>query len=122
MGRRKFALAMPIILLGMAAPRIAFAHAILVRATPADHSMVHSHSFEIVLEYNSRIEAARSMVMLTNSAGTKIPVKLEKSSAAQTLKAAAGNLANGVYLLHWQVLASDGHISRGDLEFTVDAK
>jgi methionine-rich copper-binding protein CopC len=30
-------------------------------------------------------------------------------------------LAPGAYTLHWQVLAVDGHITRGNVPFTVDA-
>jgi methionine-rich copper-binding protein CopC len=31
-----------------------------------------------------------------------------------------GELATGVYVLRWQVLAVDGHITRGDIPFSVD--
>lgn len=122
MNLRRFAPILPIFLLFLTGTRAAFAHAILVRSTPADHAIVHKHDVQIALEYNSRIDAARSLLKLSDAAGNNIPVKIQPAKAVQTLRAIAGNLANGIYHIHWQVLASDGHITRGDLAFTVDAK
>jgi methionine-rich copper-binding protein CopC len=100
----------------------AFAHAILVHSTPADQAMVHSRQVDVALEYDSRIEASRCTVSLTDSAGNAVPLQMEHSTKPAELKAVARNLANGKYRIHWQVLASDGHITRGDVAFTVAAQ
>ena len=39
-------------------------------------------------------------------------------SAADVL-AASATLTPGAYVMRWQVLAVDGHITRGDVPFTV---
>ena len=111
-----------VILLLLAGTPAAFAHAILVRSTPADQSVVHSHQVQMALEYNSRIEASRCTLTLTNLAGTPVPLQMEHSAKSWELKAAANHLVDGKYQIHWQVLASDGHITRGDVTFTVAAK
>lgn len=103
----------------LAASPLAFAHAILVRSTPADHSVVHTHSVDLVLQYNSRIDAARCTVTLTDASGKEVPIQKESSANPGELKAAAHDLANGNYRIHWQVLASDGHITRGEVNFSV---
>jgi copper resistance protein C len=112
----------PLALFLFAGSPAAFAHAVLVRSTPADQAIVHSHQVDVSLEYDSRIDASRCTVRLTDSAGKAVPLRMESSTKPAELKAVARNLANGKYQIHWQALASDGHITRGDVAFTVDAK
>lgn len=114
--------AAPLALFLFAGSPAAFAHAILVHSTPADQAVVHSHQVDVALEYDSRIEASRCTVRLTDSTGKAVPLQMEPSTKTAELKAVAHNLENGKYQIHWQVLASDGHITRGDVAFTVDAK
>ena len=99
-----------------------FAHAMLVHSSPADHSVVHSGHVDIVLDYDSRIETSRSTVKLTDAGGTPLPLQIEHSGKASELNAVAHGLPNGKYQIDWQVLASDGHITRGDVAFTVAAQ
>ncbi|MHB1957415.1 MAG: copper resistance CopC family protein [Acidobacteriaceae bacterium] len=112
----------PLALLLFAASPAAFAHAILVHSSPPDQAIVRSHQIDIVLDYNSRIEASRCTVRLTDTAGKAFPLQMERSARPSELKAVARNVANGKYRIHWQVLASDGHITRGDVAFTVAAQ
>lgn len=112
----------PLALFLFAGSSVAFAHAILVHSTPADQATVRSHQVDVALEYNSRIEASRCTVRLTDGAGNTVPLQMEHSTKPAELKAVARNLANGKYQIHWQVLASDGHITRGDVAFTVAAQ
>ncbi|MGC1784205.1 MAG: copper resistance CopC family protein [Acidobacteriaceae bacterium] len=100
----------------------AFAHATLVRSSPADQSIVHAHSLTLVLDYNSRIDASRCTLTVTGANGQRIPLRMQHTSNPAELKAFAGGLPNGRYTMHWQVLASDGHITRGDVAFTVAVK
>ncbi len=100
----------------------AFAHAALVHSIPADQAIVHSHQVDIALDYNSRIEVSRCTVTLTDAAGKAFPLQMERSAKPSELKAVAHNVASGTYQIHWQVLASDGHITRGDVAFTVAAQ
>ena len=113
--------AVPLALLLAGSPAL-FAHAVLVHSTTADQAVVHSHQVDIALGYDSRIEAGRCTVRLTDSAGNAFPLRMERSARPSELKAVAYNLANGKYQIHWQVLASDGHITRGNVAFTVAAR
>ena len=98
---------------------MALAHAILVRSTPADRSVVHSRIVNMTLDFNSRIDASRSTLTLTGPTGRNVPVQVQPSKGPSQLKGKADNLASGAYHIHWQVLASDGHITRGDITFIV---
>ncbi len=107
-----------VLVLFLVVPR-AIAHAILMHSTPSNEAVVHARNVDLTLDYNSRIDVARSSITLTGPSGKSLPIKVEPGTKLSQLKAAAANLANGNYHIHWQVLASDGHITRGEIAFTV---
>jgi methionine-rich copper-binding protein CopC len=111
--------AIPALLLLGSAPSL-LAHAILVRSTPADGTVVHANSVELTLDYDSRIDSRLSTLTLQDSGGKKLPLQRESSTKPNELKAKAGDLAAGKYHVYWQALASDGHITRGVVSFTVE--
>ena len=100
----------------------AFAHAMLVHSSPANNAIIHSHQVDIALDYDSRIEASRCTVKLTDATGKPVALQMQHSAKPSELNAVAHGLANGKYVIHWQALASDGHITRGDVSFTVAAQ
>ena len=99
------------------APDVACAHAILIRSQPADRGSVAAGPRELVLRYNSRIDHARSRLTLQGT-NAQMVLPLEADSAPDAL-AAKVELTPGDYVVHWQVLAVDGHMTRGDVRFTV---
>lgn len=100
-------------------PLPATAHAILVESQPATGSTVASGPTRIVLRYNSRIDQGRSRLELRGPAQAPIVLKLEPSRDDSL--AATVPLAPGEWTVRWQVLAVDGHITRGDVPLTVQA-
>ncbi len=103
------------------APRLASAHAILMVSQPAARAVVSAGPAHIVLRFNSRIDAARSRIELRGTPTTPAAsavLKLGPSAGPDTL-VADEILRPGEWVLRWQVLAVDGHITRGDLPFTV---
>lgn len=98
----------------------ASAHAILMSSEPALHGTIPAGQTRIVLRFNSRIDPARSQVLLRHPDRTETPLPIEPGTAADTLAASAA-LPPGSYTVRWQVLAVDGHITRGDVPFTVRA-
>ena len=97
------------------------AHAILVSSQPAEKAEVAGPDVDIRLEFNSRIDAARSLLQLAHDGGEPVVLPLEKSEEANKLGANATGLAPGAYRMRWQVLSVDGHVSRGDVNFKVRA-
>jgi methionine-rich copper-binding protein CopC len=73
----------------------------------------------IKLRFNVRIDALRSRLTLIHPDGSAQTLEITKQAPADTLLADANGLAAGAYRLRWQVLASDGHITRGEIPFTV---
>jgi len=102
-----------------AAPAVA--HAIIVDAVPANGAVLHGTSVDVRLRYNNRIDHARSRLLLLDPYGKERPVTIAPDSPTDQLIATIRDVAPGEYRLRWQVLALDGHITRGDILFTVVA-
>ena len=110
----RYLLAASILLL---APKLALAHAILMQSQPADQATIPPGERTIVLRYNSRIDHQLSRLILQGT-NAQMTLPLDPQSPADTLSAKT-DLSPGTYLVHWQVLATDGHMTRGDVHFTV---
>ena len=95
------------LLVGALLGGVAEAHALLLSFTvEGDSAQLH---------YNGRIDAARSRVSLLKEDGNPLQ-QLEVSAGADlaTVKASLKDVAPGSYILRWEVLSIDGHLSRGD--------
>jgi len=99
-------------------PRIAFAHAHLFSSTPAAGATVHGPDVAIELRFNSRVDGHHSVLTLVMADGHTAAVSLDNQSTASNLNAHAA-LKSGNYTLRWQALSTDGHITRGEIPFTV---
>jgi copper resistance protein C len=99
-------------------PRLAAAHAILEASEPAAGAHVPAGPVAIKLRYNSRIDRTRSGLTLTRPDHSKITLPIHPGGAPD-LMVSAVTLTPGAYVVRWQVLAVDGHITRGDVAFTV---
>ena len=97
-----------------------YAHAILLSATPAVSQGLKGPNIPVKLEFNSRIDAKRSRLTLVLPDGEQRTLEIGLQSSPNCLISAAKGLARGPYVLRWQVLASDGHISRGEVPFRID--
>ena len=118
--RRRVALPFAALLLAsaLAVPLPASAHAILVASTPADGSTLKGGHVPLRLRFNSRIDAVRSRIALRGPDGREHVLHLAVNKVGDQLSGSA-ELHPGAYLLRWQVLAVDGHITRGEVRFAV---
>ncbi|HEY4900641.1 MAG TPA: copper resistance CopC family protein [Terriglobales bacterium] len=96
-----------------------WAHAILMESTPKLNSSVQGPDIAIALRYNVRIDGGRSRIRLVSPDGKVSTLTLASQTTPDTLQTRATGLQPGAYKLQWQVLASDGHMSRGEIPFTV---
>ena len=99
----------------------ASAHAVLLESTPSLKSSVAGPDVPIKLRFNVRIDASRSRLTLVGPLGFGQALEISKASPADALVANAAGLLPGQYRLRWQVLASDGHITRGEIPFAVSS-
>jgi copper resistance protein C len=115
--RRRSALLLLFFLAGMA--QSGWAHAILMDSTPKSSSTVKGPNLDVDLRFNVRIDGGRSRVRLVAPDRTTSTLTLASQSKPNLLRTHAASLKPGAYKLQWQVLASDGHMSRGEITFTV---
>ena len=99
-------------------PRPALAHAHLVSSSPAANATVHGPDVTIDLKFNSRVETKGSTITLVLPGGLTQPLALDSHSNNVNLDTHA-HLKPGSYTLRWQALSTDGHITRGEIPFTV---
>ena len=99
--------------------RTVIAHAVLVSARPAADSAIAGPDIEVELRFNLRIDRARSRLQLARSDGQTIALTINASGEPDTLTSRATGLQRGAFRLRWQVLALDGHITRGEIPFQV---
>ena len=94
-------------------------HAVLKDSSPMANGIVEGPDVPIRLHYNVRVDAALSKLELLNPDQSTTSLAIGKQPAADTLTSEAKGLKPGTYKIRWQVLAPDGHITRGEVPFTV---
>jgi copper resistance protein C len=117
-GKRMFGWA-AVAMFVLIAAQLVEGHAVLKDSRPAANSKVAGPDVPIMLKYNVRIDAKLSKMELLNPDNSTSDLKIEGQTAPDTLNAKATGLKPGAYRIRWQVLAPDGHITRGEVPFTV---
>jgi methionine-rich copper-binding protein CopC len=112
---------MILLALAVAPLAAAQAHAILIDSTPVVNGTVAGPAVAFTLRYNSRVDHQRSRLTLTLPDRSTKVLPIAETSPEDALQTSA-ELQPGDYSLRWQVLAVDGHITRGDVPFTVGGK
>jgi methionine-rich copper-binding protein CopC len=98
------------------------AHALLLESIPKAEASVPAPP-QIVLKFNSRIEARMSSVLLVGGPrNTRVFLLMPEAPAADTLVYSLPELAPGQYRAEWKVLSVDGHVNEGVVRFTVIEK
>ena len=114
---RNLAVAAIVFVVAESAP--AWSHAVVVSASPAAAQHVPVGKLAVRIEFNSRIDKERSRLQLTAPGGDKADVPIDPTGEPNVITGTTADLNPGAYVLRWQVLAVDGHITRGDIPFAV---
>lgn len=109
-----------LLLVTLAGTTPAWAHAVLMQSKPATNSTVKGPDVPIWLRFNVRVDGKRSRLQLVTTDGATIPVDAPKQTAPDVLESHVNGLKPGTYKLQWKALASDGHMSNGEVDFTVN--
>ena len=96
------------------------AHAVLLKSAPGASAVVTTPSTAVSLTFNSRIDGQRSRLTLFGPDSSEQPLPVEAQSSPDTLTSKLHDLMPGTYCIRWQVLAVDGHITRGEIRFRVE--
>lgn len=105
--------------LALTATAPAWAHAIVISAEPMAGATISGPDIDIAFTFNVRIDRERSMLTLTKPDGSTADIAILPSDSPAVLAGRLVGLQAGAHSIRWQVLATDGHITRGDVGFTV---
>jgi len=95
------------------------AHAILLEAAPAKNATVSGSPLLVELRFNCRIDGKRSRLTLVLPNQGLHLLEIQTQTSPDRLSARDKGFEPGSYRLRWQVLAADGHITRGEIPFVV---
>jgi methionine-rich copper-binding protein CopC len=99
----------------------AFAHAHLVRATPAVGTTVHEAPTEVQLRFNEKLEATFSTVVVRDAAGKQVDkadAQVDKTDRL-LMHVSLPPLTPGTYKVEWRVMSADTHKVNGNFTFVV---
>lgn len=105
---------------------VVYAHALLLSSSPRDKAVLKAAPKQIVLRFDARIEKKVSRVTLYDS--DRKVIKLPRPAAGYTsgpphsLIIPMPNLKPGSYRLEYRVLAADGHLTPGVINFTISGR
>lgn len=107
---------------GLFAPKRAWAHASAISTEPATGSQVATSPPRVVVRFNSAVEFAIGGIRVINSAeetvsGVGIPYHPDGQSTA--VAADLPPLADGPYIVAFQVISADGHQVKGAFSFSI---
>jgi copper transport protein len=120
--RRTGAAAFVALVVALAAPASAFAHAALLRTFPSASVVVVKPPKELDMTYSEAVEPQFATVSVTDPAAhQEATAKPHRSpSNPDTLVTPLRpNLPQGWYLVYWRVISADGHPVRGAFTFAV---
>jgi methionine-rich copper-binding protein CopC len=99
----------------------AFAHAHLVRATPAEGGAVKAAPAEVTLKFNERLEPAFNSAVIRDAASKQVDkadAHVDKADHT-TVRVSLPPLEPGVYTVEWRVMSGDTHKINGTFTFRV---
>ena len=111
--------ALALLVLG-AAP--ASAHAELIATDPADGSVLQTAPDTVTLTFNEPVRLTSQEIAVYDAAGDEVGSTAGSTGTEVTVDlAGAADLADGTYVVSWNVLSDDGHPISGALTFSVGA-
>ena len=106
----------------MLSPAKGMAHAILVQSEPPSGVSLPAGRVTLSFTYNSRIDRARSRLTLMRPGHAQSVLRIDPSGLPNVISSSTEITTPGPCVVRWQVLAVDGHITRGDVPFTVTGR
>jgi methionine-rich copper-binding protein CopC len=109
------------LVLSLGLPGQADAHARLVTATPAANAMAMPAPTELRLKFSEGLELKFAKVTVTGPDKRAVatgPAKLAPDDETALIVPLPAPLAEGKYEVEWQVVAKDGHKTKGAYGFT----
>jgi methionine-rich copper-binding protein CopC len=110
------------ILLFLTSYTLCWAHAIVIESNPREGAVLKQAPSRVLLRFNVRIEKALTRITLTkgNKQAMVLPQTDFNQDAPDRLEVPLPPLEPGNYIMHYSVLAADGHATQGVLRFSIE--
>jgi copper transport protein len=109
------------VVVALAIPASAAAHAYLVRTSPSASSEVDTPPTQVSLTFDEAVEPRFAIISVTDAGGHQVTSGSPRRSPTDpdTLVVPLKKIAEGWYLVYWRVISVDGHPVRGAFLFRV---
>ncbi len=103
------------------APGPSWAHAHLLKATPAEGSTVHGNPVEVTLQFTQDLEPALTRASVLGERGNQIGsgASTVDPNELRTLHVPLQTGLSGTYHVNWHAVSTDSHETEGQYTFTV---
>ncbi|WP_029192797.1 CopD family protein [Paenibacillus harenae] len=118
MSMRGFRTCVFLMMLLLAVPTLASAHANLERSSPLQNEELKESPSEIRIKFTEEIDPKLSQITLEDEKGKSIEGRLSAEDKSWLIFKVS-ELAAGVYKVKWQVLSVDTHVTEGSFRFSV---
>lgn len=102
-------------------PGVAYAHADLVSAFPANQSLLEESPTEIILGFSEAVDPIDPAIRLVDDQGEEVAVGgVGQPDGSDSMRVdIPGTLDDGTYVVAWQAVSADSHRVRGAFTFSV---
>jgi methionine-rich copper-binding protein CopC len=107
-----------VVLLALAWPVAASAHAMLQHAEPSAGAVVHGSPAHVRLEFSEQLEPSFGGVVITDDKGRPAATSAATTSG-MTMTVKLNALHAGRYHVQWHAVSTDAHRTEGAYSFTV---
>jgi copper resistance protein C len=101
---------------------LAWSHAYPTVSSPADGASLKEPPREVRIQFTEGLELAFSRITVKGPNGEVVSQGKARQPAQDTLAIDLKPLIPGIYVVEWQVLSVDTHITEGVLRFTLAPK
>jgi methionine-rich copper-binding protein CopC len=109
------------VLVALAAPGAAWAHATLVRTSPASGAVVAHAPSAVRVVFDDVVKVGPGITAVRNSGGTILAGRARIEAERTLVIPLRRGLGDGDYSVRWSIVSDDGHIESGVLAFGVGA-
>lgn len=108
-----------LVLIGITAPGMTLAHAILVKSIPAENAALSAPPEEIEVWFNEGVGEEYKALAVIDGQGARVDDARLGFFDSSYLRVSVPPLQPGVYTVRYRVQSADGHIVSGKFNFSV---
>jgi copper resistance protein C len=108
-----------VILFTGALATLALAHNKLLKSVPASGAALTNSPAHVEMWFDEKPDLAVTKIAVKGPAGAVETGPAHAHAEKSIVTDFKGKLANGQYIVSWQTGGDDGHVSKGDFNFTV---